>query len=187
MDDRRFGAKRQGERYLAVVLALGAAGLVYLGVFHFGFYLPPDPRADFTLYTLLIAAVLLIGAVAAWRWKPMQSELTVSPDGVRFRSTGLAPIGDTGLAWGDIATIEHRVIIRYRAPDLRYLVFIAGPGAAHPDREYALITNGLEADVPEVMRAIIEGAEAAGWRLVGPRLDHVAAWFNGMNWRLEPA
>lgn len=187
MNDRRFGPKEQGERYLAVVLGFGAAGLIYLGAFHFGFYLPPDPRADFTLYTLLIAAVLLIASVAAWRWKRMQSELTVSQEGVRFRSTGLAPIGDTELAWGDIAMIEHRVIMRYRAPDLRYLVFIAGPVAENPDRDYALITNGLEADVPDVMRAIVEDAQDAGWSVIGPRIDHVAAWFNGMNWRLERA
>jgi hypothetical protein len=186
-DERRFGPKTQGQRDLAFLLVAGALGLIYLAAIHTPLILPPDPRYRGDMYLLLLAAVLMLGAIPAWRWKQYQAEIVVSDEGLRFWSKGPRWVRPTELPWDHIDRMEHRVIHVPKGSDISILVFKLGDRAAKPGREIEFVTNGLENDRSAVVAAITEFAQRTGIRVVGPRAEHVAAWFDGMNWRFERA
>lgn len=181
--EKRFGPSTTGETALAVVLALAAGTFLY-----FFWVIAPDfPRITKSAqYAILAATVCLVSAGAAWRWKRFQAEIVLSAKGVEVHATGDAPVPRTALPWKDLAALEHVVVARPRGGDLRYLVFVAGPGAASPGRRYSIISNGLDADLPVIVEAIAAMAPDHGFRLRGPRPGHVGSWLNGMNWALEP-
>jgi len=183
MNHRRFGPTASGERGLAVVLLCGAMFFVYF----FWIHSPSFPAVEKgAQYAFLAAGTCMAGAIAAWRWKRFQSEIVLSPHGVEFRAGGSTPVPRTTLAWKDLAALELHVETRPRDADLRFLVFVAGPDAAQPGRRYSVNCDGLEARLPVVMEAIFAAAREQGFRLKGPRPQHVGTWFDGMNWTLEP-
>lgn len=181
-EEQRFGPSQHGQRSLALIMALAAIAFLY-----FGWVMWPDfPEVRRSHgYVFLLAGVCLACAVAAYRWKRFQAEIVVSKEGVAFHATGGAPVPRTVLAWQDIARIEHRVEVRPRAHDLRFLVFVAGPQAASPGRAYRIINEGLDTGFATVIDTIGAFASHGGWRLAGPRPRHVGNWFDGMHWRLE--
>lgn len=184
MSERRFGPTASGERGLAVVLLCAAVFFLYFFWVHSPYFPAIHTGGK---YAFLAAGVCLAAAIASWRWKRFQSEIVLSAHGVEFQATGGAPVARTALAWADLAALELVIETRPRDADLHHLVFIAGPDAAEPGQRYSIICEGLEAKLPVVMEAILATAREQGFAIEGPRPQHVGSWFNGMNWRLEPA
>jgi hypothetical protein len=183
LSERRFGPTRQGERAGAVFLALGAAFTLYVVAWLDLLHMAPDPRWRGGAYGLLLAGVLMAGAVAMWRWTPFQAEIVVSDAGVFLKATGRAPQAPMQLPWEAILQIEHRLVPQGRTL-LSVLVFVARREDGRP-REHVIFQNGLEGRFADVVAAIGEAALRNGWQLVGPRVGHVGRWFHGMNWRLD--
>lgn len=182
MIDQHFGPVKRGQVAFACVLGVAAGLVLYLGWVLIPTHPTPDRFYRRNDYALLFATILMGLAVASWRWKPYQAEINVSDQGIDFHASGRFPIARTQLGWKKIVRIEHRIQFR----NTRCLILVAAQGAAKPERSFMIPAEALENGLVDVIIAIEAATAANGWRLVGPRPQHVGAWFDGMTWTLEP-
>lgn len=98
LEPRIFQSTRAQGRILTVALVPFGLFMGYIG-FCMGTCALPDAEPGF----LLFAALIIVGGLLAWNWRPHRPRVVVAKDGITFESQGMIPVPKRMLSWEQIA------------------------------------------------------------------------------------
>lgn len=185
-DTREFLPTKRGETFLACMFFGGAAILLSVAFIFTPFRPPPDPGFKGDVHLLALAIVFLILGRVAWRWRPYKSWLQLTDKGIVMSSKGMRPLAETDVLWKEIAELRLNVVTN-RGQNPRTLHITSQIEGSRTRKDHALSLSGFEADVSEVMNALLSGAEQSGRMVKGPRPASADEWVDGMTWKLSSA
>lgn len=183
-DTRHFPPVRRGETFLACLFFGGAAIMVLFTFVLTPFHLPPDPGFKGEVHLLILTALFLFFGTVAWRWRPYKSDLRLTDKGVIMSATGMVPLAKTDVLWKEITELRLNIVTN-KGQNPKYLHVTSQIEGSRARKDHALILNGLDATMPDVMQTLLETAVEKGLQVEGPRPKTAEDWVDGLTWKVS--